>query len=148
VVEPALDLDVAEETDDRRQLEAERNGADFPVVDMDDLDLPLAPKRHRLLPVDDLERLVRRVQKQRLFHFESRAQPGNVFEFCPTPAEVSRCERRNSLVTGRLAPLWYHPPRPDDHACDSSPSRSGVESHWGTRPCQLVDRLCVDRSCS
>ena len=38
------------------------------VVDRDHLYLPLAPERNRLLPVDDLERLVRRVQKERLLH--------------------------------------------------------------------------------
>ena len=38
------------------------------VVDGDDLDLPLAPERDRLLPVDDLQRLVRGVEKERLLH--------------------------------------------------------------------------------
>ena len=50
------------------QLETERNRPDFPVVHRDDLDLALAPERDRLLPVDNLERLVRRVQEKRLFH--------------------------------------------------------------------------------
>ena len=34
----------------------------------DNLDLALAPKRNRLLPVHDLERLVGRVQEERLLH--------------------------------------------------------------------------------
>ena len=38
------------------------------VVHRDDLDLPLAPERHRLLPVDDLQRLVRGVEQERLLH--------------------------------------------------------------------------------
>ena len=38
------------------------------VVHRDNLDLALAPKRDRLLPVHDLERLVRRVQEERLLH--------------------------------------------------------------------------------
>src|SRR3954469_840545 len=32
VIEPALDLDVAEQPDDRRELETHRNGANLPVV--------------------------------------------------------------------------------------------------------------------
>ena len=68
VIEAALDLDVTKQPDDGWELETERNGADLPVVHRDDLDLPLAPERDGLLPVDDLERLVRRVEKQRLFH--------------------------------------------------------------------------------
>ena len=49
-------------------LKAERDRPDLAVVDRDDLDLPLAPERDRLLPVDDLEGLARRVQEERLLH--------------------------------------------------------------------------------
>ena len=49
-------------------LKLNDEGPDFAVVRRDDLDLPLAPKRDRLLPVDDLERLVRGVEKQCLLH--------------------------------------------------------------------------------
>src|SRR3954471_22368866 len=63
VVEAALYLDVAEQPDDRRQLEADRHAPDVTVVDRDDLDLPLAPQRDGLLPVNDLERLIRRVEE-------------------------------------------------------------------------------------
>src|SRR6185503_19607517 len=38
VVEATLDLDVPQKADDGRQLEAERDGPDLPVVDRDDLD--------------------------------------------------------------------------------------------------------------
>ena len=68
VIEPALDSDEAEEADDGGQLEAERHRPYLAVVDRDHLYLPLAPERNRLLPVNDLERLVRRVQKERLLH--------------------------------------------------------------------------------
>src|SRR5262249_16901950 len=81
VIEAALDLDVPEQADDRRQLETERDRPDFAVVDGDHLHLPLAPERDRLLPVDDLERLVRRVEEKRLFQ--------GLLEFCPTAVEVS-----------------------------------------------------------
>ncbi|MNC92412.1 hypothetical protein D3C83_88380 [compost metagenome] len=63
VIEAPLDLDIAEQADDRRQLEADRDGANLAVVHRDHLNLALAEKRDRLLPVDNLERLVRRVEK-------------------------------------------------------------------------------------
>src|SRR5260221_11262341 len=66
VVDLPLDLDIAEQADDRRQLEAERDRPDLPVVHRDDFDLPLAPKRDRFLPMDDLQRLVPGVWKERL----------------------------------------------------------------------------------
>ena len=68
VVEPALDFDESEEADDGGQLEADGHRPYLAVVDRDHLDLPLAPERNRLLPVNDLQRLVRRVQKERLLH--------------------------------------------------------------------------------
>src|SRR6202035_4149808 len=58
VVEAPFDPDVAQQTDDRGQLEAERNGTDLSVVHRDDLNLALAPERDRFLPVDNLEGLV------------------------------------------------------------------------------------------
>ena len=69
VIDRPLDPDVPEQPDDRGQTEAELDRPDFPVVVLrDNLNLPLAHQRHRLLPVDDLEGLVRRVQKERLLH--------------------------------------------------------------------------------
>ena len=35
----------------------------------DDLDLPLTPQRHRLLPVNDFQRFVGCVEKERLLHY-------------------------------------------------------------------------------
>src|SRR5579872_3755099 len=68
VVEVSLDLDEAQQPDDRRQLDRERDGMDFAVVLAYNLDLALEQERQRLLPVDNLQRLVRRVQEKRLFH--------------------------------------------------------------------------------
>jgi len=68
VIDVALNLDVAQQANDRWQLETEGHGPHFAVVHRDDLDLPLAPERHRFLPVDDLQRLVRGVQQERLLH--------------------------------------------------------------------------------
>src|SRR5262245_139753 len=68
VIEAPLDLDVSQQANDRRELEAERNRTNLPIVDGDNLDLALAPERNRLLPVDDLQRLVRGVEKQRMLH--------------------------------------------------------------------------------
>ena len=96
VVEPPLDLDVAEQADDRRQLEAEGDRADLAVVDRDDLDLPLAPKRHRFLPVDDLERLVRRVQEKRLFQ--------SALNFA---RRLSRCQSAVLYGTNAVTPIIH-----------------------------------------
>jgi hypothetical protein len=68
VVDPPLDPDVPEEADDRRQPKRDRDRSHLPVVGRDDLDFPLAEQRDGLLPVDDLERLVGRVQEERLLH--------------------------------------------------------------------------------
>ena len=68
VIEALLDADVAQQPDDRGQLEGKRDRADLAVVMRDDLDLALAPQRHRLLPVDDLQRLVGCVEEERLLH--------------------------------------------------------------------------------
>src|SRR3954466_14894495 len=67
VVETPLDFDISQQADNRRQLETDRNRPDLPVVHGDDLNLALAPERNRLLPVDNLEGLIRRVQQKRLF---------------------------------------------------------------------------------
>ena len=68
VVESSLDPYVAKQPDDRRQLEADRNGPNLPVVHGDNLNLALAPKGDSLLPVDNLEGLIGRVEEKRLFH--------------------------------------------------------------------------------
>src|SRR5262245_44498464 len=74
VIEAALDPDETEQPDDRGQLEADGHRPYLAVVDRDHLDLSLAPERDRLLPVNDLQRLVRRVQKERLLHTEPMMQ--------------------------------------------------------------------------
>src|SRR5688572_18366815 len=68
VIEAALDFDEPEEADHGGQLEAEGHCPYLAVVDRDHLYLPLAPERNRLLPVNDLQRLVRGVEKKRLLH--------------------------------------------------------------------------------
>src|SRR4051812_13093221 len=82
VVETALDFDETEEADDRGQLEAEGHRPYLAVMNRDHLHLPLAPERHRLLPVDDLQRLVRSVEEERLLHACS--------SYCRTDCGVSR----------------------------------------------------------
>src|SRR5262249_3278306 len=90
VIESSLDLDVPQQPDDGWQLETERNGADLSVVHRNNLDLALAPKRDRFLPVHDFERFVRRVEQERLFHQpdhrlrSARAGAAESFELCPT----------------------------------------------------------------
>ena len=67
-IEPVADADVAEQADHRRQLERDRDAVDFAVVDGYDLHFALAQQCDRLLPVDDLQRLERRVEEERLLH--------------------------------------------------------------------------------
>ena len=109
-----LYLHPPQEADDRGQPDAERHGADLAVVGGDNLHLALAPERDRLLPVHDAERLVRRVQEQRLFHdrnwailtgFSAACQdlPGrntNVVMELGTHAGPCTCRRRRP-ITGR-----------------------------------------------
>ncbi len=63
IVKPLPDGDVAQQPDHGRQLERQRHGPHLGVVDRDDLDLALTPERDRLSPVDDLQRLVGRVEE-------------------------------------------------------------------------------------
>src|SRR4030095_6136991 len=83
VIELTLDSDEPEEADDRGQLDAERHRPYLAVVARDHLDLPLAPERDRLLPVNDLKRLVRRVQEERLLHtaFNDAGRPAGLSRF-------------------------------------------------------------------
>ena len=90
VVEAALYLDVAEQTDNRWEPEAEGNSPDFPVVHRDDLNLALAPERDRLLPVDNLEGLIGRVKKKRLFHVRFETPPAERRVNSARP--LSRCQ--------------------------------------------------------
>jgi hypothetical protein len=67
VVDLPLDLDVASSrmTDGSLKLnETDRTSRSY----TDDFDLPLAPKGDCFLPVDDLQRLVRGVEEERLLH--------------------------------------------------------------------------------
>jgi len=75
VVESPLDLDVSKQANDGRELEADGNCPNLSVVHRDNLDLALAPKGDRLLPVDNFEGLVGRVEKKRLFHETVRSKP-------------------------------------------------------------------------
>ena len=84
IVEASFDLDVAEEADDGGQLDAEGYCPNFPVVDRDHLHLPLAKQSDSLLPVDNLEGLVRGVRKERLLHGinDFRWQSARLSSYC------------------------------------------------------------------
>src|SRR5262245_36869028 len=77
----------------------------LPVVHPHDLDLPLAQERNRFLPVDDLKRFVRRIQKQRLFHRSLGLTARSCLNFARRFTEVSRLGRRKRLENWRLAAL-------------------------------------------
>jgi hypothetical protein len=68
IIEALLDPHVAEQANHRRQFEGKRDSTYLAVVMCDDLDLPLTPQRHRLLPVNDFQRLVGCVEEERLLH--------------------------------------------------------------------------------
>ena len=68
VIEAAFDFDEAKQADDGGKLESERDRPYLAVVNRDHLHFSLAPQRNGLLPVNDLQRLIRGVQKKRLLH--------------------------------------------------------------------------------
>src|ERR671912_1823131 len=68
IVEALFYPDVTKQPDDGRQFKGKRDGTDLAVVMRNNLDLPLAPQRHRLLPMNDLQRLVGCVEEERLLH--------------------------------------------------------------------------------
>jgi hypothetical protein len=68
VIEAALDLDEAKQADDGGKLEADGDSSYFAVMNRDHLHFSLAPQRDGLLPVNNPQRLIRRVQKKRLLH--------------------------------------------------------------------------------
>jgi len=88
VVESSFDFDIAQQADDRRQLETERHRPDFTIVNRDNLDLPLAEKGDRFLPMNNLERFVGGVEEERLLH---------TVLFCTT------CHRPVKVVPSRKA---------------------------------------------
>ena len=60
--------DVTEQAEHRWELHPYRDAADLPIVDGDDLDLPLEEEGHGLLPGNDPQWLVGGVEDQGLFH--------------------------------------------------------------------------------
>src|SRR5262249_39796493 len=100
VVETPLDLDVAEESDDRRQFDGEGDPVNIAVVLADDFHLALEQQGDRLLPVDDLQWLLRCVQKERVGHVSA---PWILPERC---RGVKKLDRSNALKRWWLAPLW------------------------------------------
>ena len=106
VVEPALDADVSEQANDGRQAKAERDPADFAVVDRDDFNLPLAPQGDGLLPVHHLERFVGSVEEERVLHSRTycdRRQPGCQRSRRCKPL-LRRCLGRTTPAAGQVQP--------------------------------------------
>ena len=64
-----------EEPHDGGKLNGDRHCVDLSVVDLEDFNFTLPEKRNRLLPIDDPQRLVRRVEQKGHFHAVTSFQP-------------------------------------------------------------------------
>src|SRR5258708_29427343 len=103
---------------------------DLTVVLPYNLNLPLAHQRDRLLPVDDFERLVRRVQEERLFHSQSN--------FARALARCQDNDTVNVSKHGELAALYR--PRPVADRCGVGESRNTIRAVGGVL---AVTPLCT-----
>jgi len=63
-----LEPDQLEEPHDGGKLYGDRYRMDLSVVDLEDFNFALPEKRDRLLPIDDPQRFVRRVEQKSHFH--------------------------------------------------------------------------------
>ena len=72
--EGAFHPDVTEQAKHRRELHPDRDAADLPVVDGDDLDLPLEEQGDGFLPGHDPQGLVGRVEDKGMFHGRDSAK--------------------------------------------------------------------------
>ena len=113
VVDAAFDPDEPQQAYHRRQLEADRDGVHLAVVDRDHLDLPLAEQGECLAPVDDLQRLVGRIEQKRLLH--AQVYWGNA------PALSSNRHPKIPFNIERLSPGIHRPGYP--------PGASGSRCH-------------------
>src|SRR5262245_33976102 len=85
VGEGTFHSDVTEQAKHRRQLHPDRDAANLPIVDGDHLDLALEEQGDGLLPGDDSQGLVGRIEDERLLH-------ERVPTDCPTALRaLSRC---------------------------------------------------------
>src|SRR5262252_1140378 len=137
VIESSLDPDVTQQSNDRGKLEAERNSSDLSVVHRDDLNLALAPERDGLLPMDNLEGFVRRVEEQRLFH-------GNLILGWIVPDSTPKCQAKgavNRIVKRRLAALWPIGHRSDILWVPMAPCRADLQVRPAGRPDQPPPKL-------
>jgi hypothetical protein len=64
-----------EEPHDGRKLNGDRHCVDLSVVDLEDFNFTLPEKRNRLLPIDDPQRFVRRVEQKGHLHAVTSFQP-------------------------------------------------------------------------
>jgi hypothetical protein len=70
-----LEPDQLEEPHDGGKLNGDRDRVDLSVVDLEDFDFALPEERNRLLPIDNPQGLVRRVEQKGHFHATSSFQP-------------------------------------------------------------------------
>ena len=69
-----------EEPHDGGKLNGDRHCVDLSVVDLEDFNFTLPEKRNRLLPIDDPQGFVRRVEQKGHFHAVTSSNRGSLYE--------------------------------------------------------------------
>ena len=69
-----------EQPHDGGKFNGDRYRVDLSVVDLKDFNFTLPEKRNRLLPIDDPQGFVRRVEQKGHFHAASSSQPGSLYK--------------------------------------------------------------------
>ena len=70
-----LEPDQLEKPHDGGKFNGDRHRVDLSVVDLEDFNFALPEKRDRLLPIDDPQGLVRRVEQKGHFHVATSSPP-------------------------------------------------------------------------
>ena len=70
-----LEPNQLQEAHDGGKLNGDRYRVDLSVIDLEDFDFALPKKRNRLLPIDDPQGFVRRVEQKSHFHAATSSQP-------------------------------------------------------------------------
>jgi hypothetical protein len=70
-----LEPNQLEEPHDGGKLDGDRHRMDLSVIDLEDFNFTLPEKRNRLLPMDDPQGFVRRVEQKGHFHAATSSQP-------------------------------------------------------------------------
>ena len=75
-----LEPDQLEEPHDGGKFEGDRHRVDLSVIDLEDFNFALPKERNRLLPMDDPQGFVRRVEQKGHFHAATSSNQGSLYE--------------------------------------------------------------------